>query len=139
MIDSRELYLDYSRSFMFSVCTFVTKKNEYELMKNSFLKNGFTINETEFLYFDNSKNSTNTDAFEGINYFLKQSKGKYIIICHQDIEVIDSKDKLLLEIDKINLLDKNSVIHLVVHIFYSASFSKKNIKIYFKSFLLTKK
>lgn len=107
MIDSQELYLDYSRSFMFSVCTFVTKKNEYELMKNSFLKNGFTINETEFLYFDNSKNSTNTDAFEGINYFLKQSKGKYIIICHQDIEVIDSKDKLLLEIDKINLLDKN--------------------------------
>jgi hypothetical protein len=107
MVDAKELILNYSFSFMFSVCTFVTKPNEYELMKYSFLNNGFSVNETEFLYFDNSKINTNIDAFEGINYFLKYAKGKYIIICHQDIEVIDNKEKLLSEIDKINALDKN--------------------------------
>ncbi|MBC6111029.1 hypothetical protein ACFOG5_18285 [Pedobacter fastidiosus] len=70
--------------FEFSICTLVTRKTEYEEMLQSFLDKGFNQNRCEFLYADNiAKN--NHDAFSAINQFFRQAKGKYIIICHQDI------------------------------------------------------
>ena len=107
MIEAKKLTLEKNYPLTFSICTFVTKLEEYENMKDSFLKNGFHKDDLEFLFFDNSEKKNNIDAFEGINYFLQNAIGKYIIICHQDIEIIDSKEKLLNHINEIELLDKN--------------------------------
>lgn len=107
MIKAQKLSTQYNYPITFSICTFVTRVDEYEGMKKSFLENGFLENDLEFLYFDNSEINNNTDAFEGINYFLNHSVGRYIIICHQDIEVIDNQRKLLNHIEEIEQIDAN--------------------------------
>ena len=68
----------------FSICTLVTRMHEYEEMLQSFIDKDFTSANCEFLYADNTAGN-NFDAFSAINQFLKQAKGAYIIICHQDI------------------------------------------------------
>ena len=70
--------------YEFSICTLVTNTREYQEMLDSFLKAGFTEETSEYLYIDNS--ITNIyGAYSGINKFLHEAKGKYIILCHQDI------------------------------------------------------
>ncbi|NOU38451.1 MAG: hypothetical protein HOO89_09050 [Ferruginibacter sp.] len=79
-------------SLKFSICTIVNNHAEYALMKKSFEENDF-LNDCEFIIADNSK-SNEFDAYEAISYFLKIAKGEFIIIVHQDVRVIDNKDKL---------------------------------------------
>lgn len=74
--------------YEFSICTLVTRKDEYREMLESFLNKGFDKNSCEFLYIDNSTASL-FDAYTGLNHFLQYAKGKYIILCHQDILVHD--------------------------------------------------
>ncbi|WP_285010280.1 hypothetical protein [Pedobacter faecalis] len=91
-------------SFEFSVCTFVTRQEEYEAMLSSFLAAGFTDN-TEFMHVDN-RNGCTFDAYAGINRFLREARGKYIIICHQDILIegdkIEKLRHLLKELDELD-------------------------------------
>lgn len=87
----------------YSICTLVTRPNEYETMRRSFVAGGFGGEDCEYLFIDNSR-SNHFDAFRGYNRFLAEAKGKYIILCHQDIELIaDGRavlDQLLAELDK---------------------------------------
>lgn len=68
----------------FSICTLVTRKSEYLEMLQSFKNKGFSDQIAEFLYVDNSEHNE-FDAFAAINLFLRQAKGKFVIICHQDV------------------------------------------------------
>jgi hypothetical protein len=68
----------------FSVCTLVNNLQEYSQMQSSFIKAGFTKEVCEYLYIDNSK-VNKYEAFAGLNRFLQEARGKYIILCHQDI------------------------------------------------------
>jgi hypothetical protein len=79
--------------FLFSICTMVTDMNEYQLMKDSFIGCGFN-NHVEFLIVDNSGHN-NFNAYEAINAFLQQSKGKYIMMVHQDVRCVDSFEHLM--------------------------------------------
>ncbi|MBY0245278.1 MAG: hypothetical protein K2Q03_07490 [Sphingobacteriaceae bacterium] len=91
--------------FEFSICTLVTRKAEYEEMLASFFAKGFTKDTCEFLYIDNSESCT-YDAYQGLNIFLKQAKGKYVILCHQDILIHDhDKNHLLARINEIEIAD----------------------------------
>jgi hypothetical protein len=92
-------------SFKYSICTLVTNKEEYAEMVDSFIKAGFEELFCEYLYVDNS--ATNKyEAYLGINKFLSAAKGKYIIVCHQDILLNhDRIDKLEKCIDAINKQD----------------------------------
>jgi len=80
-------------AFFYSVCTFVTNHNLYQQMLASFDEAGFDSLSAEFIYIDNS-NGSEFDAYEGIREFLNRARGKYVIVCHQDIVVIDKKDAL---------------------------------------------
>ena len=53
-------------------------------MLQSFFSQGFDEEICEFIYIDNSTQNT-FEAYAGLNRFLREAKGKYIIICHQDI------------------------------------------------------
>jgi len=81
---------DYS--YQYSICTIVNDLQEYDLMKESFKGCGF-INDCEYLIFDNSKQNV-VDAYQAIAGFIKQSKGKYLIIVHQDVRCIDNREQL---------------------------------------------
>jgi hypothetical protein len=91
--------------YEFSVCTLVTRKEEYGQMMGSFVSRGFTRDCCEYLYIDNSE-GCRYDAFSGLNLFLQQAQGKYIILCHQDVLLQDhGKDDLIQCIKQMDRVD----------------------------------
>lgn len=93
--------------FEFSICTLVTRKEEYQEMMQSFVKKGFTEDCCEYLYIDNSEITT-FDAYQGLNIFLQKAKGKFIILCHQDIIIHDNdKNELVKMIEEVENKDSN--------------------------------
>lgn len=83
-IQPREILKQDIFEFEFSICTLVTDTDEYRQMRESFFQAGFTENISEYIYIDNSKSNT-FGAYAGLNKFLLEAKGKYVIVCHQDI------------------------------------------------------
>ncbi|HEY4787227.1 MAG TPA: hypothetical protein VIH57_14310 [Bacteroidales bacterium] len=91
--------------YQFSICTIVSKRDQYETMLASFLNAGFTKDKCEFLYVDNTQQNQ-FDAFRAFNLFLQEAKGKYIIICHQDVEIIyDTISELRQKITVVEQID----------------------------------
>lgn len=82
--------------YKYSVCTLVTRKEQYMEMLNSFIRGGFTEDICEYLIVDNSE-LNRMDAYQGINSMLQKATGEYVILCHQDIELIGEDSRLLLE------------------------------------------
>ena len=74
-------------------------------MLESFAKGGFDPDITEYLYIDNSITNA-ADAYSGINEFLSMAKGRYIIICHQDIVLVNHNlaqlEKCIAELNKLD-------------------------------------
>jgi hypothetical protein len=94
-------------SVRFSICTLVSKPQEYKEMLDTFLSAGFSPEKCEYLCIDNSQ-SNKLDAYEGLNRFLRQAQGEYIILCHQDIllnnhTIIDLESR----IQEMDVLDTN--------------------------------
>jgi hypothetical protein len=79
--------------YQYSICTLVSDATTYHQMKTSFENNLFNSNNSEFLIVDNI-DKNNMDAYEAITYFLKKAQGQFIIICHQDITVLEPETKL---------------------------------------------
>ncbi len=78
----------------YSICTLVTRMEEYGRMARSFQDHGFTPPECEYLYLDNGAGNR-FDAFAGCNLFLAAARGEYVILCHQDIELLeDGRERL---------------------------------------------
>jgi len=93
-------------AYKYSVCTLVTRKEEYLQMLESFLQAGFDNSVCEYLVIDNSSDNL-MDAYQGINSFLQKAAGEYLIICHQDILLTATSTRQLLEeqIENITKLD----------------------------------
>lgn len=92
-------------ALQFSICTIVSDAAEYGLMRASFEERGFS-SDCEYIIADNTKGNQ-FDAYQAISHFLKISRGKYIIIVHQDVRAIDNREKLLQCIDGLNKKDSN--------------------------------
>jgi hypothetical protein len=97
-------YVDDSE-FRYSICVFVTGYKRYEEMIESFVSHGFTYNDCEYLYINNTTGDV-YEAFAGINKFLTVARGAYIIICHQDLVLLsDGREKLDAVLDELTHLD----------------------------------
>ena len=85
----------------YSICTLVNNPDQYGGMVKSFHQADFNPPSCEFLYIDNSRGNKR-DAYTGINQFLSHAQGEYIILCHQDVRLIDDKrnplDRIIQEI-----------------------------------------
>lgn len=91
--------------FDFSICTLVNNKQEYQEMIGSFVEAGFSFSSCEYLYIDNSLENK-FDAYSGLNVLLQRAKGKYVILCHQDILLdFDKRKELDQLIVELQLLD----------------------------------
>ena len=101
----REISAPLASSCVYSFCTLVTRIAEYEEMLAAFTAKGFTDADCEFLYVDNS-NSNRYDAFSAYNRFLLEAKGRFVILCHQDILPIEDDravlDRRLKELDDLD-------------------------------------
>lgn len=69
----------------FSICTLVSRPEQYATMLLSFEAAGFGA-DCEYLAIDNSRGNV-FDAFAGYNAFLTEARGEYIILAHQDLEL----------------------------------------------------
>ena len=93
--------------FRYSICALANKPSEYSEMVDSFVKAGFGESDCEYIYSDNF-NGNEFEAFGGINRFLREAKGEFVIICHQDVLLtIDDRQKLEQQIEKVTHLDPN--------------------------------
>lgn len=108
MKNSKELCINqFNFKIDFTICTLVTNLQEYQEMVVSFNNAGFTKENSEFLYIDNSDGNT-YDGYSGLNKFLNIAIGKYIIICHQDILLnFDNIDKLKQCITEMDTIDSD--------------------------------
>jgi hypothetical protein len=89
----------------YSICTLVTRPLEYQQMYDGFVNHGFSPEDTEYLWVDNSVHSK-MDAYAAYNAFLIQAKSPYIILCHQDIQLLqDDRKRLDQIISELNRLD----------------------------------
>jgi hypothetical protein len=88
----------------FSICTLVTDPAEYAEMVASFREGGFDGPDCEYLYLDNSVGNT-FDAFSGYNLFLTVASGAYVILCHQDILLIERREALERRLAELDSLD----------------------------------
>src|SRR5262249_7681880 len=77
----------------YSICTLVTRPDLYAEMIQSFRSYGFDEPDCEFLYLDNTRGNS-FDAYSGNNMFLNVARGQFIILCHQDILLIDGRANL---------------------------------------------
>lgn len=99
--------IDFEKKFekAFSVCSIIDNNDEYQLMKESFVQQGF--DETcEYLVADNIS-SNKFNAYQAIRRFLQDAKGEYIIIVHQDVRCNDSLEKLNSIVKSLNQKDSN--------------------------------
>ncbi|MDE8348840.1 MAG: hypothetical protein POG74_05055 [Acidocella sp.] len=91
----------------FTIGVLVTKKDEYVELLESFHDAGFGTDDCEYIFIDNTK-SNQADGYTGLNRILNEAKGRFVILCHQDVRLcFDHRPVLetkLLELDK---FDKN--------------------------------
>lgn len=90
---------------VYSICTFVTRIEQYKTLVKSFVDHGFSYEDCEYIYIDNSS-SSQYDAYRGVNKLLTVARGRYIVLCHQDVLLVnDGREKLdavLSELDRID-------------------------------------
>jgi hypothetical protein len=87
----------------FSICTLVNDHAMYKNMVDSFEKKGFQGDTVEYLFIDNAT-ANQYDAYQGLNLLLHNAKGKYVILCHQDVLLIEDNRGTLEQ--RLNALEK---------------------------------
>jgi hypothetical protein len=94
-----------SSGLAYSICVVANNLSEYAAMVESFRSSGFSGADCEYLYVDNS-NHNKYDAYAAYNLFLQAAKGEYIILCHQDVVLIEDGRRALDHIiESMSLLD----------------------------------
>lgn len=91
--------------FVFSICTLVTNWDEYNDMRQSFERKGFTADCCEYFIADNSKGNV-YDAYTAINRFFSLSSADYTILIHQDTICYDTYGHLLDILKKMDTVDE---------------------------------
>ena len=107
LVGSRNVLHSVTTHFVYSICTMVTDFAGYNEMCRTFSESGFVPDDCEYLFIDNTSRNT-LDGFAGVNCFLNNAKGCYIILCHQDVRIVyDDRRKLDALIEKINHDDQS--------------------------------
>lgn len=72
----------------FSVCSLVQSQEKYDRLLASFARAGFTEANSEFLAADN-RSGNRFDGYGWQKALLAQARGRFVIFCHDDIELVD--------------------------------------------------
>ncbi|SHH49331.1 hypothetical protein [Marivita hallyeonensis] len=92
---------------LFSVCSLVASDEKYQRLLESFEKQGFDASNTEFLALDN-RGENRFDGYNALRRVFPQCKGKYILLTHDDIELVeDGAEKLTSVLNNLEARDPN--------------------------------
>jgi hypothetical protein len=90
---------------VFSVCCLVTDPVQHAAMCASFRGGGFTSDTTEFIGF-NTRSGPRFDAYGGIAHMLEEARGRFALICRQDVRLLsDGAAELSARLDELTALD----------------------------------
>lgn len=91
-----------NRGVRYTIATLVTDHAQYAAMRASLRAGGFGEEDCEYLYIDNSTANT-ACAYRGLNALLNEAGGVFVILCHQDIRLLEDQradlDRRLAELD----------------------------------------
>lgn len=89
----------------FSVCALVRSPEKYALLLASFDRLGFSPATTEHLAADN-RDGNRFDGYSWQRALLAQARGRFVIFCHDDIELIEhGHDDLVAALDDLTARD----------------------------------
>jgi hypothetical protein len=89
----------------FSVCALVQSQDRFDRLVASFRRLGFSDANSEFLAADN-RAGNRFDGYSWQRALLAEARGRYVIFCHDDIELIeDGHDSLLAALDDLTARD----------------------------------
>ena len=99
------LNLDNTSIPRYTIGTLVNDPKQYEQMLASYHSHGFTSDDCEFFSIDTTRDNV-ACAYRGLNLLLNQARGTYVILCHQDIRLLDD-DRATLDkrLDELSALD----------------------------------
>jgi hypothetical protein len=90
---------------VFSVCSLVRDQAQYDRLLASFERFGFTPENSEFLAADN-RNGNQFDGFNWHRHIWPRARGRYVIFCHEDVELVDrGYDDLLAAVEALEAAD----------------------------------
>lgn len=72
----------------YTIGTLVTDQAQYDEMRASFEAGGFGSEDCEYLIIDNRHGNT-ADAYDGLRQLLNLAKGTFVILCHQDVVLLE--------------------------------------------------
>jgi hypothetical protein len=87
---------------VFSVCCIVSDGEVYGKMRRLFAEQGFDSSLCEFLVCDNCEGNE-FGAFEAVRSFMREAKGRYVVIAHQDVYPLDRAEKLIAKIEALQI------------------------------------
>ena len=92
---------------IYSIGTLVSDLTQYQAMRASFERHGFDSEDCEYLQIDNTK-TNQKDAYAGLNQLLSEARGRYVILCHQDVRMIDDgREELDAQLARLEQIDPN--------------------------------
>lgn len=71
----------------FTIATLVNDMAQYGAMRQSLSSGGFGYRDCEYLYIDNT-GADQISAYRGLDAMLSAARGRYVILCHQDIRLL---------------------------------------------------
>jgi hypothetical protein len=90
---------------VFSVCSLVRDQKQYDRLLASFERFGFTPGNSEFLAADN-RAGNQFDGYDWHRHMWPRARGRYVIFCHEDVELVDrGYDDLLASIQALEMAD----------------------------------
>lgn len=90
-VPARALNAGTPSDIVYTIATLVTDRGQYDLLRTSFAAGGFGADDCEYLFIDNT-GAEQTCAYAGLNRALSEARGRYVILCHQDVRLIEGGD-----------------------------------------------
>ncbi|MGH1418542.1 MAG: hypothetical protein ACRBCJ_06760 [Hyphomicrobiaceae bacterium] len=91
----------------YTIGTLVNNREMYDALVASFVANGFTENDCEYLFIDNTGDNQ-TCAYRGLDAVLNSARGRHVILCHQDVILLDDNRAVLdAQLDNLTKNDPN--------------------------------
>ena len=88
----------------YSIATLVNDLDQYEAMLTSLRSGGFGGGDCEYLYIDNTT-INQACAYSGLNALLNEARGRYVMLCHQDIRLLtDTRSDLDARLEELESL-----------------------------------
>ena len=78
----------------YTIATLVSNRTLYDAMLASFRAGGFAGNDCEYLFVDNT-GPLQSDAYRGLNAALNAAHAPIVILCHQDVRLLEDGRKVL--------------------------------------------